>query len=73
MPPGEKQQYSLIQVVNEASLQTVEVHVRRGQKDVIDDERKQANLYRQALRQSHVMSRIYVQEESLRQFLVFVL
>ena len=63
------QQYSLIQVVNEASLQTVEVHVPCGQNDVLDAETQQANKYRQALRQSHVMNRDYGQEQALRMFL----
>ena len=72
MPPGENadhlQQYSLIQVVNEASLETVEVHVPCGQNDVCDAETQQANKYRQALRQSHVMNWDYDQEQALRMF-----
>ena len=78
MFPGENaehiKQLSLINVVNKASGETVEVHVLCGQNDVCRAEAKKGNHYRQALRQSHLMNQGYDTEQALRKsFLEVVL
>ncbi len=53
-------------MVNKASGETVEVHVPGGQNGVCQAETKKGNIYRQALRQSHLTNLDCDPEQALR-------